>query len=357
MRKSIGLAALLIFGAASLAPAQTLSVGDPAPPITVSKWVKGDKIDELKADGTYVVEFWATWCGPCRTSIPHLTELQEKYKDQGVKIIGVSVWEQDQSGVVPFVEEMGDKMDYNVAMDQVPDGASGNEGKMAGSWMTASGSNGIPTAFIVKARKIYWIGHPMSMEEPLAKVVSGDFDLAQAVASYKQEKAAEQQIMQLQQEFQEALRGGKMEDAIAVLDKAMVESPMLEAQLGVVKLNLLQQVGRQEEMIAYGNKLVAGAFKDNADALNNLGWMLANGDDVSKPTAQLAVKAAARANEISGGDDANILDTLALATFKAGDARKAVELQEKAMKLAGDENPEMCARLEEFRAAAKKANP
>jgi len=46
-------------------------------------------------DKTYVVEFWATWCGPCKATIPHLTKLQKEHPD--VTFIGVSVFENDTS--------------------------------------------------------------------------------------------------------------------------------------------------------------------------------------------------------------------------------------------------------------------
>ena len=54
------------------------SLGDPAAPLTIKDWVKGKPANVRDGKAVYVVEFWATWCGPCRVSIPHLTELQKR---------------------------------------------------------------------------------------------------------------------------------------------------------------------------------------------------------------------------------------------------------------------------------------
>src|SRR5581483_11860735 len=116
------LAALTALGlAATAARAEgELNVGDPAPKLEVKEFVKGEPVKSLEKGKVYVVEFWATWCGPCRATIPHLTELQKAHKD--VTFIGVSVYEREADKVKPFIKEMGDKMDYRVAVDDVPEG-------------------------------------------------------------------------------------------------------------------------------------------------------------------------------------------------------------------------------------------
>ncbi len=190
------LVALVLGIAVPGAMAQTLSIGDPAPKLDVKSFVKGEPVTAFEPGKTYVVEFWATWCGPCRTSIPHLTELQKKHPD--VRFIGVSIWEQDQELVKPFVEKMGDKMAYRVAMDVVPAGGQANEGAMAKSWMKAAGQNGIPSAFIVGGEgKVYWMGHPMEMDEPLEKIASGSWDLKTAIAEHRRATEEQDKIKKL----------------------------------------------------------------------------------------------------------------------------------------------------------------
>lgn len=192
---------LALFGRAG---ADDLGIGDSAPKLEVKEFVKGDEVKSFEKGKIYVVEFWATWCGPCRTSIPHLTELQKKNKD--VVFIGVSVWESDQKKVKPFVEEMGEKMDYRVALDEVGDGKA-NEGKMSKNWMQAAKQDGIPTAFIVNGDgKIAWIGHPREMEKPLGQIVAGKWDIAKASSDFKAAEARKVKLRTLSVKLQTSLR-------------------------------------------------------------------------------------------------------------------------------------------------------
>ena len=148
----------------SAAAKAVLKVGDPAPAIVLAKTVKGEPIDGFDRDHVFVVEFWATWCGPCRETIPHLTALASKFAGKA-KFLGVSVAERDPEAVAPFVAKMGDKMQYTVATDRVPSGGKAADGFMIKAWLQAAGLDGIPSAFVVDTDgKIAWIGSPASPE-------------------------------------------------------------------------------------------------------------------------------------------------------------------------------------------------
>jgi len=156
----------------TLAAEPKLKVGDAAPKLQTGKWVQGQPVKDFEKGKAYIVEFWATWCPPCRESIPHLNETYEKFKDKGLIVIGQNCAERDESLVAPFVKKMGDKMTYRVALD---DKTSDKQGQMSKTWMEAAGQNGIPTAFLVDTKGVIaWIGHPMGLkDEMIEKVLAG----------------------------------------------------------------------------------------------------------------------------------------------------------------------------------------
>jgi len=357
MLKSLLLLAPLLLATSVSAEKPTLKPGDAAPAIQVKQWVKGEAVKGFEKGQIYVVEFWATWCPPCRESIPHLTEMQEKHQD--VKFIGVSVFEHesDQSKVVPFVEKMGEKMDYRVAMDDVPEGKKNSDGAMAKSWMIASGEGGIPTAFIVdKTGRVAWIGRPMKMEDSLEKIIAGTWDLAAYQKQKAEESAAAEASTELNQKLNAAL-GAKTKDfaaALAAIDEALVKTPKLEERFGYTKFRILLDSKAYDAGYAYGAKLVSGLLKDDAQQLNGIAWAIVDPANkmLEKRDLKLALSAALRANEVARGKDAGILDTLAKVYFDSGDAAKAIEFQTKAIELMKD-NPdavkEFQGRLDEYK--------
>jgi thiol-disulfide isomerase/thioredoxin len=365
MRKPIGLLAALVVGVVtSNARADSLGIGDPAPKLEVKSFIKGAPVSEFEPGKLYVVEFWATWCGPCRQSIPHLSELQKKNPE--ITFIGVSVWERNQDKVKPFVDEMGDKMAYRVAMDAVPKEGGADQGAMARSWMQAAGQDGIPAAFIInKESKIAWIGHPMSMEEPLEKIKSGSWDLKAAAEEFRKAAEGQKRQNELGAEFNKALKSGDPKDIVAVVDKIVSEIPAAEVSVGTKKLAALIKLNDQDKALEYAQKLSKTDLGKSAQGLNDLAWSIVDPDAGLKPSAkliQLAVETARRADDLAENKDPGIADTLAKAYFDSGDVSKAVEHQERAVRLTkGTQYEQQIAefkeRLEKYKKAAERKSP
>src|SRR5579872_4996410 len=143
----------------SAAPAAALGPGDAPPPMKVFRWIKGSPVTEFDPSKIYVVEFWATWCEPCKVSIRHLTSLAKQYQGK-VTFIGISISEEQDpkragkdtsyvAKVRKFVKDEGEQMAYNVGTDSPT-------AYMGSNWMAAAGKTDIPTAFVVAKGKIAW---------------------------------------------------------------------------------------------------------------------------------------------------------------------------------------------------------
>jgi thiol-disulfide isomerase/thioredoxin len=343
------------------AGADTLGVGDPAPKLEVKSFVKGDPVTAFEPSKTYVVEFWATWCGPCIQSIPHLSELQKKHPD--ATFIGVSIWENDQSAVKPFVEKMGDKMAYRVAMDSVPEGTKGNAGAMAQSWMKAAGRNGIPSAFIVSGGgKIFWMGHPMNMDEPLEKIVTGSWDLAAAVQQHKKEMETQAKLTKLSDALRAAIKSGQPGEVLTAINAIVEANPRLESAYGPMKVTWYLKLGDAEKALACAKELATSTeMKKSAQSMNALAWAIVAPDAGITPGSKLiqfALETALQADKLADEKDAAIADTLGKAYFDSGDFGKAVETQERAVRLAKgtvyEKDKSIAARLEQYKKAAAK---
>mgnify|MGYP001283895366 CR=1 FL=1 len=152
-------------------------VGSPAPALKPARWVQGGPV-KLEKGSVTVVEFWATWCGPCRDTIPHLTELAKRFQGR-VQVVGVNIWEKPsgmedvEKRVNAFVAELGPQMGYPVARDTT-------DGQVATAWMGARGQHGIPRAYVVdRDGRIAWAGHPLQgLDGVLEAVLAGTHDVA-----------------------------------------------------------------------------------------------------------------------------------------------------------------------------------
>jgi thiol-disulfide isomerase/thioredoxin len=136
-------------------------IGEMAPEISAQSWINlkaPTRLEKLRGK-VVVLEFWATWCGPCVEGIPHLNELQRKYAGKDVQI--VSLVEEGHATMDRFL--MRTKVEYPIGLE-------------SGS-LKAYGIHAIPHAFVVdKAGKIAWHGHPAGdeMEKGIAAALNSE---------------------------------------------------------------------------------------------------------------------------------------------------------------------------------------
>jgi thiol-disulfide isomerase/thioredoxin len=318
--------------------AATLKIGDDAPKLQVSKWVQGDAVKEFEPGKTYVVEFWATWCGPCKVSIPHLNELYQKYKDKGMVVIGQDCWEEDQAEVAPFVKKMGTNMTYRVALD---DTNKMEKGAMAVTWMDAAGQSGIPTAFIInKHGKVAWIGHPMTMTEKLWDDILADkYDIAKAAADKEKEAANEGKMQELSTKLRTAVKDEKWDEANSIVDEMAKLDPenTISPQMTKVSLLLMQKKNAEAYKLAAS---LSDAHPDEARLQYALARTISAQPGLSKSDLALAEKMAERANKGTEGKEPAVLDALARIQFMSGNKDAAIATEQKAVEQAGTDGAE-----------------
>jgi len=340
-----------------------LMVGDPAPALAVSDWVKGQKIERFEKGQIYVVDFWATWCGPCLESIPHLTALQKKHGDK-VRMIGINVWENAPEKVPAFVEKMGAKMDYVVAQDLVPPFPKDvkskprfalENGRSSQNWLVASGweENGIPVVFVIdRDGRIAWIGDGWGggLDAPLEKVVDGAWDTSAYAAEYSKRAPIDKRVRAMTREMNTVYNAKDFDGALAKAEEIMTLDPAQVHLAGFKFEVLLTNKGDRESAYSYAREQLKA--NSSYPALSQMAWVIVFGDGRNQPAdLELAAVLAERANGLSGGTRPGICNILARIAFLRGDAVKAAELQAKAVELAPTEEArrEYSKTLEEYK--------
>ena len=326
------LAAAVLLGFCSTpAPAQfrlpaTLKEGDPAPPLQVSDWVKGGpiKLADGKGKQVYVLEFWAVWCTPCIISIPHMTELQHKYKDDLV-VVGITSMDPRNtlSQVRNFVDDQGAKMDYVVGFEREP--------ATARAYLEAVGAMGIPHAFVVdREGRIVWQGNPLdtpTLDQVVADVIAGTFDLAKAQRTQEAGKLLQQAMMQLRMQ--------RFEEVVQLMKEALKIDPAHEMALG-----LMHTVAREQLNDSAGLRAWCATHQrehaDDVEVQYRLGRVLAESNDLTTRFPDLALTAARRAYELGGKQRFDTTALYARVLYLIGHLDEAIKLQQQALPLASE---------------------
>jgi len=304
MKRISCLCGMLLAAVLGVTESAALELGDPAPPLEIAEWIRGKPVEIKHAPETqpaqtrpasesdapvYVLKFWATWCPPCRLSIPHMAELQRKHGDRGLVVVAISGETPDT--LKSFVKEQGDKINYTVAADR--------RGATFSAYMGGFGLEGIPHTFIIDRQgRIAWHGSPFSgLATVVQSVLDGTYSLRARVM--------------LEDYFLGLLEAQETSDA--------------------VKKEALHKQVRQ-----ISNVIVSAAGEDY-QVLDLLAWNILTLDLRETRDLDLAERAIRRAMELSKGTDASVLDTYARFLWVKGDRANAIEYMKKAIEVAEDD--------------------
>jgi len=298
-----------------------LSIGDVAPPLRIDRWLRGAAIERFEPGKIYVLDFWALWCAPCIALMPHMSVLQERFADRGVRIVGVigpDTRRASIGAVEAFLDKRGEQFRITVAYDAPDTNAEPTAGVFKGvtaaNYLKRAQLDGIPICFVIDGEgRVAWVGQPSELSSVLEAVSSGKWDRAAAAARYQAVRAAEPRLGR----FQSDLREGKVAEA------------MTEAR-----------------------QLADGPYKNESGYLRLIASTLAASVQAGTKGVDLdlALAVSRRAEESSEGSDPTVLAALARVRFLRGEREQAIDAQQRAIRLTEPPLSDALAKtLEEYR--------
>lgn len=343
----------------------TLKIGDPAPAIKVETWVRGVPLKSFEKGKVYVLDFWATWCGGCIASFPHISHIANKYKDQ-VRFISVDSYEMEvmkkggdiTEAVNTFLKTpAGKRLTLDVCVD-------GKANAMYENWVKPLRRQGFPTTFIIDQEgKLAWIDVNLDqLDWALQQVVTKKWDLNKAAAVMKQRDALDDQMFAIFRATGQNKKVGKeqliaykkmLDDAIT-LEKQFPDRKDAAAFYKLLALNELDKAA----VPAHLEQMAADPLSRNISMSDGMYLTLRRTDLTKRDYVAIAkVQERLLLNEHNGtgfgGKSVKAYQELAETYSKAGNRTKAIASVEKAIAMAKQEKAS-AAELEKLNASLGK---
>jgi thiol-disulfide isomerase/thioredoxin len=286
-------------------------------------WIQGSAPKAWEPGKVYLLEFWATWCGPCCLAIPHVNELHKKYANKGLIVTGIDIEEDDKEKVAGFVKKKGDGMSYNIAF-------SGKVGPFLTQWNKAFGLNGIPTTIVVKDGKLLFIAHPMQLtDEIIEGILTGGSAQEKVISSIEAANAEKSKFESFWDAYIEANYNGDAEGITKAIDSIKEIAPDY-SMLPMMNFNLL--IAKKDWTAA---ETALSAFSEDSRVrmllITTRAFLKGEKD---APAAFIKTIATALDHEFEAETDAMNYQLVAALYWKAGEKESALKSAKHAAELA-----------------------
>lgn len=298
-----------------------LAPGSPAPAWQVTEWITGESIELLNPNGTYVIEFWATWCGPCVEKMPQLSEIANRHPE--ATIIALSV-DSNLIDARQFIEGMKQSATFRAAH-------IGDRGEMVNSWLRAADQDAIPATFIVHQGQLVWIGPVSNLEEKLTQLKNSTFDLdrsKQAFATAMRDRKTRKEINQSFEAISRLRATGQKAEAEGVLAELVKNHSETGEQADLVRYEWLAEDSPTDWLLKT-KSLLADGRADSRHLVASFALRAAK-----KPgNAELARTAMRLALNDAGMSDWDVLIYARLIYTELGDHRDLLQITQRMLEL------------------------
>lgn len=312
-----------------------LSIGSLAPQIDVAHWLQIDDsrvkpVTQFEPGRVYVLEFWATTCGPCVRGMPHLSELQARYRDD-VRMICIS--DEQPEVIEAFLDKplAESKITFRQSVNHLTI-ATDPDRSVYQAYMDAAGEPGIPTSFVVgRGGVIEWIGHAEKIDGPLKAVIEGTWDRDTFAAEYAAAKEVRDAyyLGAIHEQYDEARR--KLRQIRREAESQAIDD-LVNKYLGILPIFEVNRAVFNDDPKA--PSLIGDHFrdKDPQDAINWLSSKAAvvEGHGFSAPVLEAMIELAQTTVEKSPNSPM-LYDSLAVLLATAGRHSEAIAAQEQAV--------------------------
>jgi len=214
-----------------------ISIGTRAPQINVGHWVNPPDYEISFGDGhVYVIEFWATWCGPCLDEMPNLVDLQSRYKKNEVRVLAISSESEDalarlmdrQNSARENPSKGGEQKATLEEIAKVVAVGADPDGTTTGDFMVAANIRAIPTTFVIgKSGLVEYIGMPSGASDVVSMLCADKWDREKFAAKYAGHQRANNEFQEVneliaRQDFTGAIK--LADELIELADKRMKET-------------------------------------------------------------------------------------------------------------------------------------